>query len=161
VKKQNNLLVIVVIALILLSIRLYYGVKFLIKKNNKLEQKSDRYRSLFMMMCSWVRIKQDGKSICSYFNRHKYKNIAIYGMSHVGELLLDELKDSDVKVAYGIDRNRSYNYIDIDVCSPEDSLKEVDAIVVTAITSFDEIKSKLSTKVSCPIISLEKILFEV
>jgi hypothetical protein len=47
------------------------------------------------------------------------------------------------------------------VYSPEDSLKEVDAIVVTAIASFDEIKGNLSSKVDCPIISLEKILFEV
>jgi hypothetical protein len=82
-------------------------------------------------------------------------------MSHVGELLLDELKDTDIKVAYGIDRKRSWNYTDIDVYSPEDSLKEVDAIVVTAIASFDEIKGNLSSKVDCPIISLEKILFEV
>ena len=43
----------------------------------------------------------------------------------------------------------------------EDDLKPVDAIVVTAITFFDEIKEKLSEKIDCPIISLEDILYEV
>lgn len=45
--------------------------------------------------------------------------------------------------------------------SPEDEIKEVDAIVVTAITFFDEIKELLMKKVSCPIISLENVLYEV
>jgi hypothetical protein len=37
----------------------------------------------------------------------------------------------------------------------------VDAIVVTAITFFDEIEEKLSEKIDCPIISLDDILYEV
>ena len=40
-------------------------------------------------------------------------------------------------------------------------LETVDAVVVTAITFFDEIEERLSEKVDCPIISLEDILYEV
>ena len=43
----------------------------------------------------------------------------------------------------------------------DDNLEDVDAIVVTAITFFDEIEEQLQSKVSCPIISLEDILYEV
>ncbi len=38
--------------------------------------------------------------------------------------------------------------------------RPVDAIVVTAITFYDEIKEELSRKIDCPIISLEDILYE-
>ena len=43
----------------------------------------------------------------------------------------------------------------------DDDLENVDAIVVTAITFFDEIAEKLEEKVNCPVISLEDILYEV
>ena len=43
----------------------------------------------------------------------------------------------------------------------EDELEPVDAVVVTAITFFNEIEQKLSKKLDCEIISLEDILYEV
>ena len=43
----------------------------------------------------------------------------------------------------------------------DDTFPKVDAVVVTAITFFDEIKMELSKKLECPIISLEEILYEL
>lgn len=122
---------------------------------------SDKHLTLFRMMTQWVRIKQEGKSLVSFFEAHGYKKIAIYGMSYAGEALNDELKNSSVTVAYGIDKNATSIYADIDVISAVDELEKVDAIVVTAITFFDEIEEMLSAKTDCPIISLEDILYEV
>ena len=82
-------------------------------------------------------------------------------MSYVGETLIEELKGSNVEVAYGIDQNADSIYADVDIVTMEENLDEVDVIVVTAITFFDEIEEKLSGKVNCPIISLEDILYEV
>lgn len=122
---------------------------------------SDKHLALFLMMNQWVKIKQEGKTLASYFDAHGYKKIAIYGMSHVGKTLTGELAGSGVQVAYGIDKNANGVYSDIEVVSPEDNLEEVDAVVVTPITFFDEIESMLSTKLYCPIISLEDILYEI
>lgn len=130
-------------------------------KVNEQQQMSNKHLALFLMMNQWVKVKQEGKNLASYFEHNGYKKIAIYGMSYAGETLLSELKGTDVKVAYGIDRNADRLYTDVDVVSMEDSLEPVDAVVVTAVTFFDEIESKLSEKVSCPIISLEDILYEV
>lgn len=82
-------------------------------------------------------------------------------MSYVGETLVDELKNSNITVLYGIDQKADSIYADVDIVFIEDELQEVDAIVVTAITFFDEIEEKLSGKVDCPIISLDDILYEV
>ena len=43
----------------------------------------------------------------------------------------------------------------------DDLLGDVDAIVVTAVTFFDEIEAALSEKIDSPVISLEDILYEV
>ena len=39
-----------------------------------------------------------------------YKEIAIYGMSYLGERLADELAGSDITVKYAIDRNADNIY---------------------------------------------------
>lgn len=131
------------------------------EKKKKVQAMSDKHLALFIMMKKWVEIKQEGKNLSEYFERSGYKNIAIYGMSYAGETLVNELKDTETSVKYGIDRNSGSIYADVDVMSMEDDLEEVDAIVVTAITFFDEIAEKLEEKVNCPIISLEDILDEV
>lgn len=130
-------------------------------KINEQQQMSNKHLSLFLMMNQWVKVKQEEKNLASYFERNGYKKIAIYGMSYAGETLLSELKGTDVQVAYGIDKKADGLYSDIDIVSGEDSLEPVDAVVVTAVTFFDEIESNLSEKVTCPIISLEDILYEI
>jgi hypothetical protein len=131
------------------------------EKTKKAWGYSNKHLALFQMMNQWVKVKQEGKNLASYFEKNGYKKIAVYGMSYAGETLLDELKDTDIKVAYGIDKNAESIYADVDVITMDGDFKEVDAVVVTAITFFDEIEEELSEKVDCPIISLEDVLYEV
>lgn len=131
------------------------------KEMNKAQTMSDKHLALFLMMNQWVKVKQDGKNLSEYFEKNGYKKIAIYGMGHAGKTLLEELNNTDIEVAYAIDKKAEGIYADIDVFSVEEKLNKVDAVVVTAITFFDEIEEKLSQKMDCPIISLEDILYEV
>ena len=108
-----------------------------------------------------TKIKQERKSLAQYLYGKGYKEIAIYGMGHVGEVLAEELLNSDVMVKYGIDRDTSKINMDFNVVTPDDKLDEVDAIVVTSITYFSEVEEMLSKKVNCPVISLEDILYEI
>lgn len=125
------------------------------------QRMSEKHLSLFLMMNQWVKVKQEGKNLASYFEQKGYKKIAVYGMSYAGETLVAELMGTDISIAYGIDKNADSIYVDVDIMSMEEDLDPVDAVVVTAITFFDEIENKLSEKIDCPIISLEDILYEV
>ncbi len=122
---------------------------------------SAKHMALFLMMNQWVKVKQEGKNLSDYFEKNGYKKIAVYGMSYAGETLIDELRNTGIEVVYGIDQKADSIYADVDVVSMEDSLEAVDAVIVTAITFFDEIETKLSEKLDCPIISLEDVLYEV
>lgn len=122
---------------------------------------SEKHFELFLMMNQWVKVKQEGENLSSYFRKNNYKRIAIYGLSYAGETLLEELKDSEIEVAYAIDRNADTIYSDIKVVSMDDALEDVDAIVVTAISYFDAIADELRRKKDCPILSLYTILYEV
>lgn len=130
-------------------------------KVSNMEELSDKHLSLFLMMNQWVKVKQEGKTLSSYFEEKGYYSIAIYGMSYAGETLAEELKQSSIKVSYGIDKRSENIYADFKILSPDNVLEEVDAIVVTSIKYFDEIEEQLSGKVECPILSLEDILYEM
>lgn len=122
---------------------------------------SEKHLALFLMMNRWVQVKQEGKNLSAYFEKNGYEKIAIYGMSYAGETLLGELRDTDTTVLYAIDRNADAICADVDIVSLEDEWETVDAIVVTAVTFFDEIEEMLLEKVDCPILSLEDVLYEI
>lgn len=135
--------------------------KVLGKSLSRTNNLSDKHLALFLMMNQWVKVKQEGKNLADYFKTNDYKKIAIYGMSYAGETLFDELRDSGIEVAYGMDNRANSIYLDLDIVTMEDSLEKVDAVVVTAITYFEEITEKLERKLDCPILSLEDILYEI
>ena len=127
----------------------------------RVQEISDKHFLLFIMMNQWVKIKQEGKNLATYLQSKEYKNIAIYGMSYVGETLVKELRNTDVHVLYGIDKNARTICTDIDVVTVDEKFAPVDVILVTAISFFDEIREELSKKVKCPVISLEDVLYEI
>lgn len=131
------------------------------KSTNMYQTLTDKHMGLYLMMNQWVKVKQEGKNLASYFEDNDFKTIAIYGMSYAGERLVDELEGSGILIKYGIDKNAEGIYTDIDMVKPDDILEEVDAIVVTSIFYIDEITDMIEKKVSCPIISLEDVLYEV
>lgn len=132
-----------------------------VKKILNKQQLSDKHLVLFKMMNQWVKVKQEGKNLASNLLKNGYNKIAIYGMSYVGETLVRELKGTNIRVIYGIDQNANSISADIDVVTMEDDLTEVDVVVVTSIYFFDSIKDKLMSKITCPVISLEDILYEM
>ena len=87
--------------------------------------------------------------------------IAIYGMGIIGERLFSELKLSEVKVIYAIDKNASEMLYDIEVIKPDDVILDVDAIIVTSSYYFVEIENKLILKTKAKIINLEELLYEI
>lgn len=155
--------IVVVIILVILAFFVGYFVAWnkCDKKRSKAKSLSDKHLALFLMMNEWTRCKIKGKKFEDFFKKRGYKRIAIYGMSYAGETLVKELENSDVEIAYGIEQNADNVYASIELVKPNDELKEVDCIVVTPITAYDAISAKLEQKISCPILCLEDILYEL
>ncbi len=127
-------------------------------KNKSIDQNTKRLKSYYDILNKWLSMKQKGESLEEYFLDYGYKSVAIYGMGELGKRLYDELKDTNIKVLYAIDKNSGGKYLDIDIKSPDEDLPEVDVTVVTAVFAFDEILSELEDKLSSQIISLNELL---
>lgn len=139
----------------------YAGGSFMGKGLTQKQKKVDKFKSYYTMLNQWLILKQSGKNLSEYFQNNHYQTIAIYGMGEMGNRLFDELRDSGIKVVCGIDRESECVYAEIDIYSPDQTLPEMDVIVVTSTFAFDEIQNALSPKVSCPVISLEDVVYEV
>nr|WP_300786817.1 hypothetical protein [uncultured Acetatifactor sp.] len=128
----------------------------LLSANNKL---SDNYQ----LLNHWLEVKNEGKSLAGYFLEMGYSRIAIYGMAELANRLTEDLAGSGVEIVYGIDRDAGCSISRIaEVYSPqEDSLPEVDAVIVTPYYALEAIKKDLSGKVACPVVSIEEVVWSV
>lgn len=129
-------------------------------EGNSWKAYADKHMEMFLLMNQWVRAKQDGKSFASCLRNMGIKTIAVYGMHYIGETLIRELENTEIQILYGIDKNaEDMIYPEVDVITMDSRFEPVDAIIVTAITCFDEIKGALEKKCNCKIISIEDIVY--
>ena len=68
------------------------------------------------------------------------------------------MQENKIEVVYGIDIRGRGIYTAVPVYAMDETLEEVDAVVVTTVAFYDEVKKKLLSKLSCNILSLEEIL---
>ena len=94
-----------------------------------------------------------------FFVRQGIFEIAIYGMHYMGQRLLDELERSSIKVKYVMDQKASTQRGEKIVCCPSDVLEPVEAIVITPIFDYIDIKKSLLQKMDCKIFSIKDILY--
>ncbi len=136
-------------------------------KNNKNEldemtRDRDKLWNMFWFLSKWMNAKIAGADIEKYLIKEGYTNVAIYGMSNLGQALINDLENSSISIKYGIDKDVEVYWDVFPIISPDQIEKYdfsgVDAVIVTAISFFEEIKVQLSKKLDCPIISLEDIV---
>lgn len=122
-----------------------------------IQQRKEHF--LYEFMNRWLSLKQAGIDLSMFFSGQGIQSIAIYGVHHMGERLYDELKGSKVRVVYAIDRSPGGVEWEVPVFYPDDVLEPVDAVVITPVFDFLEIKESLSSKLDCPMIFIEDVLF--
>ena len=79
-------------------------------------------------------------------------------MADLGQFLLHELQESDIKVVYAVDRRAEKLTSDVTILTMEDELPAAEVIVVTAVYFYNQILEGLKEKIDCPILSMEDVL---
>ena len=117
---------------------------------------SNRYLD---MMNQWIILKQEGKSITSYIGKQGWRLIAVYGMGIYGRHIVRELEGTNCIVAYGIDRKVEGEYKGIKIFKPSGYLPEADVVINSVIYEQNNIEISICGTISCPLVSLEDIIF--
>lgn len=128
------------------------------------DKRTSKFKSYYNMLNQWLCIKQEGKNLEEYFKLKNYKRIAVYGLGEMGNRLIDELNNTEIEIVYGIDKNVDDTFCNIKAYSIDEIgeiAESVDAVVVTAVFAYDEIKEQLKLQFDSDIVSLEDAVFEI
>lgn len=124
-------------------------------------KRGDKFTRMFRLLDRWMQLKENDKTIICYMNEMGYSNIAIYGIGYLGKHLIKELYKSEIHIDYLVDRKVEKIEENIIIYKPEAVFPETDVMIITAIMDFDDIADQLESKVQCPIISLEDVIYTV
>lgn len=155
-KKEKILVSVGVLGAAALDVIMHMKLK---KQWNESRKFNDKILMYYHMLNKWLELHQKGDTLIPYFLENQYKSVAIYGYKELGERLYDELKHSEIEVKYIIDNEADSIYADVDICTPERALQDVDVVVVTASFYFDEIEKMMKEKLDCPIVSIEDVIY--
>lgn len=125
-----------------------------IKSQNK---KINKFKQYYEILNFWLKATFEGKSIEKVIMQQGYKTIAIYGMGEIGQRLFENLKNTDIEVAYIIDEGVSY-FDELEIKNIGDELSPVDLIVITPIFDYEIISKKLSFYYQYKICSIKDII---
>lgn len=124
---------------------------------NKYRKLSDKYFKTMKLMDKWIDYYQNNKRVSEYFVRNNLKTIAIYGMGVVGQKLFNELVKSDIKVSFGIDRNKDIVFSGLKIVDWTEDWEMVDVIVITPFYEYQAINKEIKKKCGCKTISVEEL----
>lgn len=112
------------------------------------------------VMHQWLILWENGMRLSDILKKQQISCVAVYGMGIFGRHIIRELENSGIIVSYGIDKKSMNAYKDIVVFTPDEPLKKVDAVINTVVWAHGEIEHLLSGKLDCPVLNLEKLVFD-
>lgn len=118
----------------------------------------DMYVSYYRLLEKWMKLKEHGKSVREFFEKNNIKSIIIYGLGKMADHLLEDLKESDVRIVCAVDKRAIYKYMEFPVITETDVLPEADCIVITPVYEAKEIQRNLQEKTTNRLITLSDVL---
>lgn len=120
--------------------------------------KSNNYKDIIE---KWNQVRIKGVSIADVLIERGWKSIAIYGMGALGCKLYEEVKLSEIEVAYVLDQNPEFLEDLVRVKNPDEQPEEIDVIIVTVSKEESEIVKTYKEKHDCNIIGISQLLEEI
>lgn len=118
-------------------------------------QKEQNYKRILE---KWMVLRDRRISVEKYFLNKHLKNIIIYGGGILGKHLYYELQESNIKVKCFMDKYSKAEIRGVETVAPGAYIGTVDAIIVTPIMEYIQIREQLKGLYSCEIISIESVL---
>ncbi len=128
---------------------------------NFYKEKANQYKLYWRLMDHWMQKKENGVCLSQPLEKNGIHSIAIYGIGILGQHLYKDIKESEIQIKYFIDARRSGMQDGIEIVVPDHVMEDVDAIIVSVVYEYEDIKKKMQLYSSVPIISLEELVFEV
>jgi hypothetical protein len=102
--------------------------------------------------------KQLSEIVVVQLKSRDISTVAIYGMSVLGSWLVKILKRSGIRVPFAIDSRHKEIDCEIPLLSTDDSIDDIDAVIVTPYAEFGNIAPLLRERTLSPVISVIELV---
>jgi len=156
----RNILYRIVKFVISIAVSLFVSYKFAILVCKNKDYIINKFKKNFFLLDKWMTVCEQGGDIQQYLINKSYKQIAVYGEGPLAEHFCRQLKDTEYKIKYVIDKSAytSKNGVPMYRTVPKDI--KVDVIIVTPIWDYINIKDELERQTESDIVSLEEVVKE-
>lgn len=109
-----------------------------------LELKLQKQIQFYQLLVKWKEVGIRGRNAAEILKEKGIGSIAIYGYAELGKLLHMELSESDIEIKCIIDKDPAkITQETVKKCVPEKGDRNVDAVIVTAVFYYIDIKKRL------------------
>lgn len=107
----------------------------------------------YKVLSKWMANVLNGKRMWQILSEWHIKNVAVYGMGELGRHLVKELENGIINVRLCIDKRTEFSSI-------ADEIQDIDAVIITPVLEYKDIRLYLKKFFNVPIISLEELISE-
>lgn len=123
------------------------------------DEKYKKEKTYKQILETWMTLRDRKISVSNFLIKMGIKKIAIYGGGILGRHLYHELKGTDITVVCFLDQNRKVNISGIKTIVPGESIDTIDAIIITPIMEYEEIREDLRKMYQFDIMSIETVIY--
>ena len=128
---------------------------------DKINYEEQKYKRMVEALDIWMALRERKLSVDRLLTKKNINKIAIYGAGIFGKHLYYELQESDIQVECFIDQNPKAKINGMKIVVPGAHIGQVDAIIVTPIMEYAQIRGNLKEFYSCQILSFKSVLLNV
>ena len=131
--------------------------------NNELKKDLIKQKNIVRLYDMWMAATERGRSISKLLMKKGIQTVVIYGMSMLGGRLYHELKScGQIDVMYGFEQNERINVPGLKLYRSIDGATiKPDVVIVTALTTYDDIYRALKEQGYKKIMSIDELLYEM
>ncbi|MCM1441751.1 MAG: glycosyltransferase [Roseburia sp.] len=118
----------------------------------------EKYRKMFFIYDKWMELECRIGSMSGYLYGQRIRKVAVYGMGYIGMQLVNRLRDANIFVVKGIDRNAEYINVAIPVVRLEKFNDRVDLVIVTVMDNIENILWEIKGQLNAPVITIHQLL---
>ncbi|MDE7336992.1 MAG: hypothetical protein K2N32_02640, partial [Clostridia bacterium] len=116
------------------------------------QEKDTQYNKIwknFLLLYDWMDLERTGEQVlASHLLEKGYNEILIYGWGYLGERLVRELENTQIKVIGILDKKKTHNYYALPVYTMQDKLPKADVVIITVLYDMEKIKMDVSRMIT-------------
>jgi len=121
----------------------------------KRETEIQKFKQFYRLLIEWVNSYQNKQYLVDYLKSNNIKTVSVYGYAELGKLVINELKGSSIEIIEILDKRELQSV----TVNPSYGQRVVDAVIVTAVFYFDDIKEELVKLGYKNVLSLQEIIY--